>query len=217
MEFTCSAILFDLDGTLIDSSEVIHRYWRMWAEEHHLDFEAVMKVAGGRRSFETIAIVAPHLDARAEGQRLDEMEQFDSVGLKTFPGGLELIRSLPAERWGVVTSGNRNTATTRLNSGGFPIPKVFVTADDVALGKPHPEPYLLGAQRLGLPPAECLVVEDAPSGVQAARAAGMRVIAVAHGYPPSALRQADAVVPDLPSLRVNAENGRLRISAKTIH
>ncbi len=118
------------------------------------------------------------------------------------PGAAELLASLPLDRWCVVTSGTRRLATARLRVGNLPVPKIFVTADDVTNGKPDPEPYLKGAAKLGKNPDECLVIEDAPAGISAAHGAGMKVIALLSTYPKSALSGADAIVTSLDRLRV---------------
>ena len=146
-----------------------------------------------------IRAVAPHLDAEAEAAKLESREAADHDGVSVMPGAVELMRSIPAGRWGVVTSGTRHLATARLQLAGIPIPKVMIAADEVANGKPHPEPYLKGAELLGVKPEECLVIEDAPAGIRAAHAGGMKVIALTSTYPASALNEADAVV--LRSLR----------------
>ena len=110
------------------------------------------------------------------------------------PGAADLLKSIPAGRWGVVTSGSRLLAQNRLQYCGLPVPEVLVTSDDVTNGKPHPEPYLKGAQGLGFAPADCLVIEDAPAGIQSARTGGMKVIGMASTYAPEVIEQADAVV-----------------------
>ena len=175
----CDAILFDLDGVLIDSSACITRNWAAWAAPHGIDVADIMKVAHGVRSVETIRQVAPHLDAETEAARLTALEVADTDGVVAMPGAHALLASLPDGAWTIVTSGNRDLAAARLAAVGLPIPAQMVTADDVTQGKPAPEPYLLGAQRLGVAPGRCLVVEDAPAGIQAGRSAGIRVLGVA--------------------------------------
>ena len=129
------------------------------------------------------------------------------------PGAVELVRAIPDRRWGVVTSGRRHLATARLKLAGIPIPRVMVTAGDVADGKPHPEPYLKGAERLGVKPADCLVIEDAPAGIRSAHAGGMKVIALASTYPASALGEADAVVEKLDQIQIARDGaGMLKVS-----
>ena len=192
--FSCSAILFDLDGVLVDSTRAVDREWREWAARKGVDGDAIMAIAHGVRTIEVIRRVAPHLDVEAEAAAIENHEAHDQRGVTVMPGAADLLKLIPVSRWGVVTSGSRLLATNRLQYCGLPVPEVLVTSDDVTHGKPNPEPYLQGARRLGLNPAECLVIEDAPAGIQSARAGGMKVIGMASTYLPDALEQADAVV-----------------------
>jgi sugar-phosphatase len=200
--FACEAVLFDLDGVLVDSTSVVVRAWREWAGRRGLDAERIIEIAHGRRTAETIRLIAPDLDAEAETRELEQAEAQDLEGVLEIAGALDLISSLPEGSWTVVTSGTRLLATSRMRHVGLPLPERFVTADDVANGKPHPEPYLTGAEILGVPPEACVVIEDAPSGVRAAKAAGMRVIAVATTYRAKDLSEADAVVDLLTQVRL---------------
>src|SRR6267154_5162917 len=183
IEFRCSAILFDLDGVLIDSTRSVDRQWRAWAREQKIDEQKVMAIAHGVRTIEVIRAVAPHLDAEAEVRRLESREAEDQEDVAVMPGAAELVNAIPDGRWCVVTSGTRYLASARLRFGCLPVPKILVTADDVANGKPHPEPYLKGAELLGMKPGDCLVVEDAPAGIRSAHAGGMKVIALSSTYP----------------------------------
>jgi len=210
--FRCAAILFDLDGVLVDSTRSVERQWRAWAREQGIDGDRVMAIAHGVRTIEVIRAVAPQLDAETEVRKLESREAQDRDGVVAMPGAVELVRAIPEGRWCVVTSGTRLLASTRLRLFGIPVPKVMVTADDVANGKPHPAPYLKGAELLGMNPAECLVIEDAPAGIQSAHAAGMKVIGLASTYTASALREADAVVEKLTQIRVGVGEGELAIS-----
>ncbi|HKU21841.1 MAG TPA: HAD family hydrolase [Terriglobales bacterium] len=211
--FSCAAILFDLDGVLVDSTASVARFWALWAAEHNVSPEEAVRVAHGRRTLETIRLLAPHLDAEAETVRLERREANDTDGVGRVHGALELLSTLPAQRWAVVTSGTRYLATRRLATNGLPAPAVFVTADEVTLGKPHPEPYLKGAELLGLSPQDCLVFEDAPAGIEAARAAGMSAIGVATTYPAAELTLAHAVVGDLSQVRTRLDgDGRLEVT-----
>src|SRR5712671_1995943 len=213
IEFRCSAMLFDLDGVLIDSTRSVDRQWRAWAREQKIDEEKVMAIAHGVRTIEVIRAVASHLDAEAEVRRLESREAEDQVDVVVMPGAADLISAIPDGRWGVVTSGTRLLASARLRLGGLPVPKILVTADDVANGKPHPEPYLKGAQLLGANPAECLVIEDAPAGIRAGHASGMKVIALTSTYVASELGDADAVIGLLNRIRVARDgNQKLAIS-----
>jgi len=206
--FHCSAILFDLDGVLVDSTGSVDRQWRIWAREREIDEHKVMAIAHGVRAVEVVRAVAPHLDAEAEVGKLERREAADRDGVAVMPGAIELIQAIPDGRWGVVTSGRRHLATGRLQLAGIPIAKVMIAADDVANGKPHPEPYLKGAAALAVAPSECLVIEDAPAGIRAAQAGGMKVIALTSTYPASALSEADVVISSLDQIRVSTDEGR---------
>jgi len=209
---SCRAILFDLDGVLIDSTPCVSRVWRVWAIEHGLDPGHVVHVAHGRRSIETIRLLAPELNAEQENQEVERREMADTDGLFVIPGAAELLRSLPQGSWTVVTSGTRPLATLRLQVAGLPIPETMVTANDVVLGKPNPEPYLQGARSLAQAPRDCVVVEDAPSGLKAAKAAGMRAFAVPTTYPSEDLSEAWVLLESLQQLRANrVSDGRIRL------
>jgi mannitol-1-/sugar-/sorbitol-6-phosphatase len=209
--FHCAAILFDLDGVLVDSTRSVERQWRIWARARGIDEEKAVAIAHGVRAVEVIRAIAPHLDAEAEVRKLESQEAADHDGVAVMPGAAELVRAIPDRRWGVVTSGRRHLATARLKLAGIPIPRVMVTAGDVVDGKPHPEPYLKGAERLGINPAECLVIEDAPAGIRSAHAGGMKVIALASTYPASALSDADAVVEKLKQIQVAPDGARMLV------
>jgi mannitol-1-/sugar-/sorbitol-6-phosphatase len=205
--FSCLALLFDLDGVLVDSTRAVDREWREWARRKGVDGDAVMAIAHGVRTIEVIRRVAPHLDADVEAWEIENEEANDQQGVRVMPGAAALVNSIPEGRWGVVTSGTRLLASARLQFCGLPVPKVLVTADDVEHGKPHPEPYLRGAAKLGFEPKDCLVIEDAPAGIRAARAAGMKVIGLASTYPASKLGEADAVVAGLAQIQVSGDGG----------
>ena len=198
----CRAILFDLDGVLVDSRECIELIWHAWAGERGLVPAEFLRVAHGRRIAETLRLVAPQLDAAAEAAVLDAMEEVETRGLQAAPGAAALLRQLSEAQRAIVTSGSRPVATLRLRTAGLPIPGVFVTAGDVQRGKPDPEGYLLAARRVGVAPADCVVVEDSPPGVGAGKAAGMAVIAVLTTYPAVALSSADVRLGALADLRV---------------
>ena len=195
-----AGILFDLDGVLVDSTECVERSWRNWAASRGLDADRVMQVAHGRRTVETVALVAPHLALAEEVAALEGVEAHTTEGVYEIPGARELLERLPLDAWAIVTSGIRSVATLRIRHTGLPMPRVLVPADEITRGKPDPEGYLTAAARLGRAPGECVVVEDAPAGLEAARAAGMRSIGIAGTFPASALTMADLVVPSLTDL-----------------
>jgi sugar-phosphatase len=212
--FLVRGILFDLDGVLIDSTPCVTRVWRTWAVEHKLDPDYVIHVAHGRRSIETIQMLAPDLDAEQENNEVERCELNDTDGITVFPGAIELLRSLPANAWTIVTSGTRPLATKRMQVAGLPVPARFVSADDVVLGKPNPEPYLKGANCLAIEPGDCLVFEDAPSGIKAAHAARMKVLAVPTTYAAEELQEADGILRAIAQARVGAvdRNGNRHLS-----
>ncbi len=209
--FSCRALLLDLDGVLVDSTETIRRNWGRWAAARGLDAEAVIRAAQGRRTLETVRLVAPHLDAEAELAALAADEASETVGVREVPGARELVRSLPTGSWAVVTSALRSAAVLRLRHVGLSVPEVLVAADHVEAGKPHPEGYLAAAASLGVPAGECIVVEDSPAGVEAARAGGMRVVAVATSHAAAELAQADVVASSLATIRVSPYAGALEV------
>jgi sugar-phosphatase len=212
--FSCTTILFDLDGVLVDSTRAVDREWRAWAQRKGIDGDAVMAIAHGVRTLEVIRQVAPHLDAEAEAAAIEDEEAHDP-DVVAMPGALDLLRSIPDRRWGVVTSGSRLLASARMRFCGLPVPEVLVTADDVTNGKPHPEPYLKGAEWMGVTPAECLVIEDAPAGIESARTGGMKVIGLASTYAADALRHAHATIGRLDQIQVTSNGaGTLRIGIR---
>lgn len=211
MTFTCRAILFDLDGVLVDSTLAVERVWRKWADQHKLDPEFVMEHAHGRRSVETIRIVAPQLDVDAENLKVEAMEIGDKEGIVAIPGAAELLRSLPPQHFAIVTSATCALAAARLQYAGLVIPANLISADDVREGKPSPEPYLKGAALLGFSATECMAFEDTPAGIESAQAAGMRVIALSTTYPAEQLRAADAIRASLVNVQARFEQDSLRL------
>jgi sugar-phosphatase len=189
------AVLFDMDGTLIDSTASVERSWAQWGRETGLD-PSRWQLRHGVPARQLLAdAVAPEEVDRAFA-RIEEIELVALDGIVVLPGAVEALRGLPPERLAIVTSSTAALAAARIEHTGLPLPAVVVTADDVPLGKPDPAPYLLAAQRLAVDPVRCLVVEDAPAGLASARGAGCTTLAVATTYSASELA-ADAVVGDL--------------------
>jgi sugar-phosphatase len=180
--FECGAVLFDLDGVLVDSAKYVEQQWRRWAISRGLAPEPFLRVCHGRRALETIRLAAPYLDAEAEVAAFVPEEDADSNQLSPVEGASRLLEMLPAGSWAVATSGTRLTAIDRLQRAGLPIPEVLICAEDVLRGKPSPDVYLMAAAALAVPASKCLVIEDAPAGIEAARAAGMRVVALTTTY-----------------------------------
>jgi sugar-phosphatase len=188
-----AAVLFDCDGVLVDSAASVERAWRRWAVERGLDADDVVAIAHGRRTEDTLRDLGFADELAAEVDRIEHAEIADAAAVSGYREAAALLPVLPPEAWAVVTSGTRALATSRLAAAGLPLPAVLVTAEDVAAGKPSPEGYLEAARRLGRPPADCLVIEDAPAGVQAALAAGMRVVGLPTTHPAEELAAATLV------------------------
>lgn len=198
----CESLLFDLDGVLVDSGASTERAWRLWAEKRELDAEEILEIAHGRRTVETVQLVAPHLSAEEELEILEGIEVEDVADIGEIPGAAELLRALPTERWAIVTSGTRKLATSRLHQMSLPVPRVMVSAEDVANGKPDPECYLKAAQLLDISPEDCVVVEDAPAGIEAAHAAGMRAIALPTTHSAEEISAAEVCIQNLKHIRL---------------
>lgn len=178
MEIRCRALLFDMDGVLVDSTPAVARVWTAWATQHRLDPDDVIRRAHGRPSIATIRELLPDGDHHAEDQAVEKAEIEDFQDVVALPGTAQILSQLPAARFAVVTSATRALAVVRIQAAGFAVPKYLVTASDIRHGKPHPEPYLRGAAILGISPADCVVIEDAPAGIQSGKAAGARVLAL---------------------------------------
>lgn len=201
----CDAVLFDLDGVLIDSTAVVERHYRSFARRHGLDPDALVADLHGRRMADIIAAALPHLRGQAladECARFEAAEAADVEDLAVIPGAAALTDELQGRPWAVVTSGTAPVATRRLEAAGIAPPPVLVTGELVGSGKPSPEPYLLAAQRLGVDPERCVVVEDAPAGVAAGLAARARVIGVATTVGAGELAAAHHVVDVLARLSI---------------
>lgn len=215
-QLTCDGLLFDLDGVLIDSTPAIVYHWTYWANLHQLDINAILQISHGMRTIETMRQIAPHLDVEKEAREFTAREVAETQGVVAIVGARELLHGLPDDAWAIVTSASLDLAKARLTRAGLPIPKTMVTADQVQRGKPDPEPYLLGAKRLGLSVDQCVVIEDAPAGITAGRRAGMRVIGVQSTHTREALlaNSVTAIADDLTQLCVTASpsQGRLLIN-----
>lgn len=195
MRVRCGGVLFDMDGVLLDSTPAVERAWRWWAQRHGLDADEVVHRAHGRPSLATVRDYLPQADERrieAENRMVEAREIADVEGIRALAGARELLESLPEARWAVVTSCTRALAEVRYAAGGLKRPRWLITADDVTHGKPAPEPYLLGARRLGLAAGECVVVEDVAAGVRSGKAAGARVLGLARTATAAELRKAGA-------------------------
>jgi mannitol-1-/sugar-/sorbitol-6-phosphatase len=192
------ALLVDLDGTLVDSTAPVRRAWGAFASRHALDADAVHRFAHGRPSLETIRLLAPHADHHAEAAAVEDAEIHDTDGVFALSGAARLLAS--DRPLAIVTSCSTALAETRLRAAGLTIPPVLVSSDGLERGKPDPSCFLIAARRLGADPTRCVVLEDAPAGILAGRAAGATVIAVRTTHADDELRDAHAIADDLASL-----------------
>jgi sugar-phosphatase len=187
------ALLVDLDGTLVDSSEPVARVWRAFAERHGLDPDHVNHFAHGRPVRESVRALVPDVDHETETESIRRTELADTDGVRALPGAAELLNAPPAPL-AIVTSCSTALAHARLRAAGLPIPPILVSSDGLENGKPDPECFLIAARRLGVEPNACVVLEDAPAGIEAGKAAGAKVVAVRTTHPDEELGQADAIV-----------------------
>jgi sugar-phosphatase len=209
--FTVSAVLFDLDGTLVDSTASVLRNWRKIATLLGRDGEDLVGQRQGIPGRQVLRIIEPGLSEeriRELDRILIDGEVADVSDVIPTKGAAQLLAALPRDRWGIVTSGPRRLALARLGAAGLPIPRTLITADDVVAGKPDPAPFRLAADRIGRPPARCLAIEDAPAGITSARAAGCLTLGVLTTYP-----SLDAdTVPDLTALTIDVVDAGLTIT-----
>ncbi len=173
---TCEAVLFDMDGTLVDSTSVVERQWARWAARRRVSLAAVLAISHGRPTLDTLSLIAPQWATPEEAAAVEATAAEDDDALVAVTGAREFTSALPPESWAVVTSAGRALAVARLTAAGLPLPAVLVTADDVSPGKPDPGGYLEAARRLSVRPERCLIFEDAPVGVRAGISAGAMVI-----------------------------------------
>ncbi|MBU2670301.1 HAD-IA family hydrolase [Actinoplanes bogorensis] len=205
------AVLFDLDGTLADSTASVLRSWRRFADEMGVSAQAVAE-NHGRPARALLEKLLPY-DRTEEGlARVTDLEMTDAATVRPALGAADFYGAVPAARRAIVTSGTRPLATARLRAAGLPLPDVMVTADDVRHGKPDPEPFLLAAERLGVDPRRCLAVEDAPAGIRSARAAGCTVLAVTGTSPADELKEADLITDGLDRLSITTADGRIHLT-----
>ncbi len=211
-------LLFDMDGVLVSSIGSVNRCWKKWAEHYGVVDAEKVQIAHGTRAVDIIKLLVPGLDVAEGLKRIEDMEMDDVADLDVLAGAKELLESLPAERWAIVTSATKRLAIARLGVAGLPVPERFITGDMVEKGKPDPEPYRRGAALLGFAAAECVVVEDAPSGVGAGVAAGCRVLGVLGTHTAEELRAAGVswVVGSLDGVRAEVVEGGLRLRVEVV-
>lgn len=203
--FRVDAVLFDLDGVMVYSTASIERAWRWWASSHGRSWSDVRPHVHGRLATDTIRTVLPDMPATQvedEAQKVNSRQVFDTSDIEPVKGMTELVAQLSQARWAVVTACPPELAAARLVAGGYPMPEVLVTRNDVSRGKPDPQGYQIAADKLGIDYGRCLVIEDSPAGVAAGRAAGMPVIGLGTTHDPAVLEKADTLVRDGRTLSV---------------
>jgi sugar-phosphatase len=208
------AILFDNDGVLISSIASVTRSWRKWAALYEVPNADTYEIPHGVRAIDVMHVLRPDLDAAGIQTALriiEDIEIADTADLQVLPGVRRILAALPPDRWAIVTSGTRRLVDGRLAAAQLPVPTRLITADMVVHGKPHPEPYMRGAALLGFANADCIVVEDAPSGVGAGLAAGSRVLAVLGTHSPEELKAATWIVRSLEDLEITEKDGNLHL------
>jgi sugar-phosphatase len=215
---SAQALLFDLDGVLINSIPAVERVWSRWAEERGFDVQEVLHRAHGRPSIETLRYLVPEADHEAENRLVEQAEIADVAEIVPLPGVTELLGALPRDRWAIVTSCTRPLAEVRIRAAGLPTPGLFITANDITRGKPDPEPYRKGAIGLGFRPEECIVVEDALAGIASGRNAGARVIAFTTTASIADLVAAkpDWILRDCSAIRLDTMDRELKLVLKEV-
>jgi sugar-phosphatase len=208
---TAKGILFDMDGVLVSSIESVVRSWRLWAKRYDVPDAESFEMPHGVRAKDIIKTLLPDIDVQEAVRVIEDIEVEDVADLRVLPGVKTLLAGLPPERWAIVTSSTQRLLLARLGAAGLPVPERIVSGDDVERGKPDPEPYRRGAELLGFRPEECVVVEDAPSGVRAGKQAGCRVLGVLGTHSAEDLHEADWVVGSLEGLAVMVDPSGLEL------
>jgi sugar-phosphatase len=200
-----------MDGVLISSIGSVVRCWQRWAAIYGVPNAETYMVPHGVRAVDIVKSLRPDIDPEEGLRTIEDMEVEDMADLKVLPGVKKLLAELPLERWAIVTSATQRLLRARLAAAGLPIPTRLISGDMVERGKPDPEPYRRGAELLGFVPSECIVVEDAPSGVGAGKAAGARVLAVLGTHSAEELKQADWIAASLEDLTVTSDANGLEL------
>jgi sugar-phosphatase len=213
MILTCKAVLFDMDGTLVDSTHVVESAWGRWAERHKIPLRNVLAFSHGRPTDATMEHFFPGRDHTPELEEMARYEETYFDGIVAVPGAIELVGALRGHPWAIVTSAWRTLAEARTLAAGLPLPNVLVPVDEIRKGKPHPEGYLSAAERLGVPPGSCVVFEDTRPGVEAGLNAGMQVVALSTTVPATQLDHRP-LIRDFRDVTVRLEDDQIHLSIR---
>lgn len=207
----CKAILFDMDGTLVDSTAVVERGWAIWAARHGLHLESILEFSHGRPGSATMEHFRPGQDHATDIAELAVHEETNVEGVIAIPGATEFVKAVQGHPWAIVTSAWRTLATIRVGAAGLPMPEVLVPVDEISRGKPDPEGFLKAAEILGVQPKDCLVFEDTRPGIDAALRAGMQVVGLLTTVPATQL-QHEFLVQDFRSVSIVPQGDQLEVS-----
>lgn len=215
VNLTCKAVLFDMDGTLVDSTRVVERAWGWWAIRHELSLEAVLSFAHGRPTVATMEHFFPKRDHTEELREMEHYEETQLEGILAVPGATQIVHALQGRPWAIVTSAWRTLAEARVAAAGLPLPEVIVPIDEIRHGKPHPEGFLFAARRLGVAPKDCLVFEDARPGIEAGMNAGMQVVALLTTAPAQHLKH-HLLIRDFRDVTVQPDSEYIKLELKAV-
>lgn len=216
VKLSCKAALFDMDGTLVDSTRIVELAWGWWAARHAIPLEAVLSFSHGRPTMATMEHFLPGRDHTEELAEMDRYEEMRLEGILAVPGATEVVHALKKHPWAIVTSAWRTLAELRVLAAGLPLPNVIVPIDEIRNGKPDPEGYLLAAERLNVAPKECLVFEDTRPGIEAGLNAGMQVVALLTTCPAHHLKH-HRLVRDFRDVTIHADGECINLELRTVN
>ncbi len=215
MTLTCRGLLFDMDGTLVDSTAVVEAAWAWWAKRHDIPLETVLSFSHGRPTVATLEEFLPGQDHTAELEEMARYEEAQVEGIRAVPGAKQVVRAVQNHPWAIVTSAWRALAEARVLAAGFPLPSVIVPVDEIRNGKPHPEGFLRAAEQLSVPPGECVVFEDTRPGIEAGLSAGMQVVGLLTTVDASQLRHSP-LIRDFRDVTIRSAGDRLELEIQAI-